>query len=152
VRGQEHVKRALLISAAGRHNVLMIGPPGTGKTMLAKRLPTILPPLTLQESLETTRIYSASGRLPHQTSLLATRPVRQPHHSISIPALVGGGAVPSAGEVSAAHHGVLFLDELPEFTRSVLESLRQVMEDGHSPSPAPTALSVSRRISCWSRP
>jgi magnesium chelatase family protein len=109
----------------------MIGPPGTGKTMLAKRLPTILPPLTLQESLETTRIYSASGRLPHQTSLLATRPVRQPHHSISIPALVGGGAVPSAGEVSAAHHGVLFLDELPEFTRSVLESLRQVMEDGH---------------------
>jgi len=130
VRGQEHVKRALLISAAGRHNVLMIGPPGTGKTMLAKRLPTILPPLTLQESLETTRIYSASGRLPHQTSLLATRPVRQPHHSISIPALVGGGAVPAAGEVSAAHHGVLFLDELPEFTRSVLESLRQVMEDG----------------------
>jgi magnesium chelatase family protein len=130
VRGQEHVKRALLIAAAGRHNVLMIGPPGTGKTMLAKRLPTILPPMTLAESLETTRIYSASGRLPSQASLMATRPVRQPHHSISIPALVGGGTVPSAGEISAAHHGVLFLDELPEFTRSVLESLRQVMEDG----------------------
>jgi len=130
VRGQEHVKRALLIAAAGRHNVLMIGPPGTGKTMLAQRLPTILPPMTLQESLETTRIYSASGRLPAGTSLMATRPVRQPHHSISVPALVGGGTVPSAGEISAAHHGVLFLDELPEFGRSVLESLRQVMEDG----------------------
>ncbi len=130
VRGQEHVKRAILIAAAGRHNLLMIGPPGTGKTMLAKRLPTILPPMTLQESLETTRIYSASGRLPTQASLMATRPVRQPHHSISTPALVGGGAVPEAGEISAAHHGVLFLDELPEFSRNVLESLRQVMEDG----------------------
>jgi magnesium chelatase family protein len=131
VRGQEQVKRAILIAAAGRHNVLMIGPPGTGKTMLAKRLPTILPPMNLQESLETTRIYSACGRLPAQTSLMATRPVRQPHHSISIPALVGGGTVPAAGEISAAHHGVLFLDELPEFQRSVLESLRQVLEDGH---------------------
>ena len=129
VRGQEHVKRAILIAAAGRHNMLMIGPPGTGKTMLAKRLPTILPPMTLRESLETTRIYSASGRLPNQTSLMATRPIRRPHHSISIPALVGGGTIPSAGEISAAHHGVLFLDELPEFSRSVLESLRQVMED-----------------------
>lgn len=130
VRGQEHVKRAIVIAAAGRHNMLMIGPPGTGKTMLAKRLPTVLQPLSLNESLETTRIYSSSGKLPRDQSLLATRPVRQPHHSISIPALVGGGTVPTAGEVSLAHHGVLFLDEFPEFTRSVLESLRQVMEDG----------------------
>lgn len=129
VRGQEHVKRAILVAAAGRHNCLMIGPPGTGKTMLAKRVPTVLPPLSLDESLQTTRIYSASGKLPAGASLLATRPVRQPHHSISTPALVGGGTVPTAGEVSLAHHGVLFLDEFPEFTRSVLESLRQVIED-----------------------
>ena len=129
VRGQEHVKRALLVAAAGWHNVLMIGPPGAGKTMLAKRLPTILPPLSLQESLETTRIYSASGKLTNHTSLMATRPVRQPHHSISIAALVGGGTIPQAGEVSLAHHGVLFLDEFPEFNRSVLESMRQVIED-----------------------
>ena len=130
VRGQEHVKRTLLVAVAGRHNVLMIGPPGSGKTMLAKRLPTVLPPMTLQESLETTRIYSASGQLPKGASLMATRPVRQPHHSISMPALVGGGTIPKAGEVSLAHHGVLFLDEFPEFSRSVLESLRQPMEDG----------------------
>jgi magnesium chelatase family protein len=129
VRGQEHVKRALLVAAAGRHNVLMIGPPGAGKTMLAKRLPTVLPPLSLQEALETTRIYSASGKLAGTTALMATRPVRQPHHSISIAALVGGGTVPQAGEVSLAHHGVLFLDEFPEFHRSVLESLRQVIEE-----------------------
>ncbi|MBI5865400.1 MAG: YifB family Mg chelatase-like AAA ATPase [Planctomycetes bacterium] len=130
VRGQEHAKRALLIAAAGRHKVLMIGPPGSGKTMLAKRLPTILPPMTLQESLETTRIYSAAGQLRAGDSLVATRAVRQPHHSTSVPALVGGRSIPGAGEVSLAHHGVLFLDEFPEFPRPALESLRQVLEDG----------------------
>ena len=130
VRGQELVKRALTIAAAGGHNVLLIGPPGAGKTMLARRLPSILPPLSLAESLETTRIYSAAGKLPAGVSLLATRPIRTPHHSASAPALVGGGTVPSAGEVSLAHHGVLFLDEFPEFSRNALETLRQPLEDG----------------------
>lgn len=130
VRGQEAAKRALTVAAAGAHNVLLIGPPGTGKTMLSKRLPTILPPLSLPESLETTRIYSASGELPHGTPLLARRPVRSPHHSASGPAMVGGGSIPKAGEVSLAHHGLLFLDEFPEFPRSILETLRQPLEDG----------------------
>jgi magnesium chelatase family protein len=130
VRGQEHVKRALTIAATGMHNVLLIGPPGSGKTMLAKRIPTILPPLSLEESLETTRIHSVSGTLPAGTALMATRPVRMPHHSASIPALVGGGTVPQAGEVSLAHYGVLFLDEFPEFSRSALDALRQPLEDG----------------------
>ena len=130
VRGQEAVKRALTIAAAGGHNVLMIGPPGSGKTMLSKRLPTILPPLTLPESLETTRIYSAAGKLPPGQPLMARRPVRSPHHSASGPALVGGGTIPQAGEVSLAHHGLLFLDEFPEFPRAILETLRQPLEDG----------------------
>ncbi len=130
VRGQETVKRALTIAAAGAHNLLLMGPPGAGKTMLSRRLPTILPPLTLPESLETTRIYSAAGKLPAGTPLMARRPVRSPHHSASGPALVGGGSIPQAGEVSLSHHGVLFLDEFPEFPRAILETLRQPLEEG----------------------
>ncbi|MBW8015086.1 MAG: YifB family Mg chelatase-like AAA ATPase [Planctomycetes bacterium] len=130
VKGQESVKRALIIAAAGGHNVMMIGSPGVGKTMLAQRLATILPPLTLEESLETTRIYSSVGLLDKEQALIARRPVRSPHHTASGPALVGGGSTPRPGELSLAHHGILFLDEFAEFPRNVLEMIRQPLEDG----------------------
>ncbi len=147
VKGQESAKRSLEVAAAGGHNIIMIGPPGSGKTMLARRVPTILPDMTIREALETTKIHSVAGRLPADSALVATRPARAPHHTISYAGLVGGGTIPKPGEVSLSHNGVLFLDELPEFKKDILEMLRQPMEDNQvTISRAATTLTYPARF------